>query len=337
YQTDRPLIPFLAQDLGSLIKNLMKRIVKNEIMEKVTALSAYNVRFEDNLLDPSKVDVGFSAKRSMLSLKASDKARHTFRMECRDFIKCLLQKVLAKAPIKYTLVRNLSWLDPCKMVSLDEKDRTRASKHLEQTLHIMCDAGRVKSENCDAVKRQLTKLCDDVLASDSEAFRSFDYKSDRVDQLLHAHLSEKKEFTELWEVTQQVLLLSHSQATVERGFSIHKQTTIDNLKKESLVARRLIHQAVRNAGGADHVPLTKELLSYASSARSKYEQYLEELKRQKETEKQTLKRKATDKEVDELKTKRNRLQTDIVSMEKSADMKALDAEKYGRLPLLAES
>ena len=167
-------------------------------------------------------------------------------------------------------------------------------------------------------------------------FRSFDYKCDRVDQLMHAQLSDK-DFTELWEVSQQVLLLSHSQATAERGFSVHKQTTAENLKKESLVARRLIHQAARKAGGPACVSLTKELLSYPSSARSKYEQHLGDLKRRKVAGNQALKRKAKDKEVDELKTKRSRLETDVASMEISAEKKALDAEKYGRLALLAES
>ena len=167
-------------------------------------------------------------------------------------------------------------------------------------------------------------------------FRSFDYKCDRVDQLTHAQFSDK-DFTELWEVSQQVLLLSHSQATAERGFSVHKQTTAENLKKESLVARRLIHQAARKAGGPACVSLTKELLSYPSSARSKYEQHLGDLKRRKVAGNQALKRKAKDKEVDELKTKRSRLETDVASMETSAEKKALDAEKYGRLALLAES
>ena len=153
---------------------------------------------------------------------------------------------------------------------------------------------------------------------------------------MHAQLNDMKDFIELWEVSQQVLL-SHSQATVERGFSIHKQTTVENLKKESPVARWLINQAVRKAGGPTRVSLTKELLSYASSARSKYEQHLGDLKRQRVAENQALKRKAKDKEVDELKTKRSRLETDVASMEISAEQKALDAEKYGRLALLVES
>ena len=138
-------------------------------------------------------------------------------------------------------------------------------------------------------------------------------------------------------MSQQAMLLSHSQATVERGFSIHKQTTVENLKKESLVARWLIHQAVRKAGRPTCVSLTKELLSHTSSARSKYEQHLGDRKRQKAAENQALKRKVKVKEVDDLKTKRSRLETDVASMEISAEKKALDTEKYGRLALLAES
>ena len=126
-------------------------------------------------------------------------------------------------------------------------------------------------------------------------------------------------------------------AVTQPGNRIHKQTTVENLKKESLVARRLIHQAVRKAGGPTSVSLTKELLSYASSARSKYERHFGDLKRQKVAEKQALKRKAKDKEADELKTKWSCPETDVASMEILAEQKALDAEKYGRLALLVKS
>ena len=36
YQSDKPLLPFLAQNLDSLIKNLMTRTVKEEVLEKTT-------------------------------------------------------------------------------------------------------------------------------------------------------------------------------------------------------------------------------------------------------------------------------------------------------------
>ena len=60
-------------------------------------------------------------------------------------------------------------------------------------------------------------------------------------------------------------------------------------------------------------------------------------KRPKAAENQALKRKVKVKEVDDLKTRRSRLETDVASMEILAEQKALDAEKYGRLALLVKS
>lgn len=63
----------------------------------------------------------------------------------------------------------------------------------------------------------------------------FDHKieSHRLDTVLHQRLSQQKQYDLLWLVIQQILLLSHGQATVERGFSVNKKTTVVNLKKES--------------------------------------------------------------------------------------------------------
>lgn len=63
----------------------------------------------------------------------------------------------------------------------------------------------------------------------------------------------------------QLLLLSHGQASVERGFSVNKEVTRECHRK--LVAERLIVEHVRRAGGVEKVAVTKELLLSASTAR----------------------------------------------------------------------
>ena len=65
---------------------------------------------------------------------------------------------------------------------------------------------------------------------------------------------------------------------MKRSFSINKQTSSDNLKDKSLMARRLIIDAVNQVGEVIRFPLTKKLLSYASSARKKYYHYREKEK-----------------------------------------------------------
>ena len=42
-----------------------------------------------------------------------------------------------------------------------------------------------------------------------------------------------------------ILLLSHGNAEVERGFSVNKNLLQENICGKSLIARRLFHQAIR--------------------------------------------------------------------------------------------
>lgn len=180
YQTDRPMIPFMAEDLKELITDLMKRIVKDDVMD-ANKETVYLLDMKDKaiLKDPSKVDVGFLARQSMLTKKASDKARYSFRMECRDFIQAMLQKILSKAPIKQILVRCLSWLNPKKMAATERPAITERDELLVRTLQIMAEAGRVKRESCDAVIKQYSKFCESLLViDDSDCFKEFDHKKE---------------------------------------------------------------------------------------------------------------------------------------------------------------
>lgn len=129
------MIPFLFEDLGNLIKDLMRKIVKSDILDDLVSLkSAMQIKLtDDNLNDPSKVDIGFCANCSSLSTKASDRERYRFRMECRNFVKAMLVKLLDKAPVKYKLVRNLTWLQP-KIMFAAGTAKEMALSELEQTL-----------------------------------------------------------------------------------------------------------------------------------------------------------------------------------------------------------
>jgi len=77
---------------------------------------------------------------------------------------------------------------------------------------------------------------------------------------------------------------------------------------------------VRYVGGTDQVDVAcRELLLAASSARPKYNLYLEESKKKAEAEQSDKKRKAMSDQIEELKKKKARLQQDISSLEVSAD------------------
>lgn len=97
-------------------------------------------------------------------------------------------------------------------------------------------------------------------------------------------------------------------------------------------AQRLICDEVNVCGGVLKVPLTKELLAAVASARTKYRIYLETQRKKKESEAQSLKRKAGEDELEELKKKRKVLTEVCDTLQKDADKLAEQAEaKSGSL------
>lgn len=74
------------------------------------------------------------------------------------------------------------------------------------------------------------------------------------------------------------------------------------------------------------MPLTKELLASASSARSQYRLYLENERKKKESAAHALKRKAAEEELLDLRTQREVLSSFCESLQNDADKLAEQAE-----------
>ena len=137
---------------------------------------------------------------------------------------------------------------------------------------------------------------------------NFDPVKSRVDILMHETMAGKDMYSKLWNVVRILLVLSHSQAAVEIGFSINKLAEEVHLQAETFVAKRIICDHVRYMGGIDQVDVVcRELLLAASSVRQKYNLYLEESKKTPEAEQSDRKRKAMSDQIEELKKKKARL------------------------------
>ena len=73
----------------------------------------------------------------------------------------------------------------------------------------------------------------------------------------------------LWNVVRMLLVLSHGQAAVERGFSINKQAEEVHLQAETFVAKRIICDHVGYVDGIDQADVAcRELLQAGSSDRN---------------------------------------------------------------------
>lgn len=340
YQTDRPMIPFLGGDLCSVITSVMDRFIKPDVMVNATTVSklmSIDLADKSTLMHANKVDVGFSAdkllKELLSSKKISEKRELEFRMDCRQCLQTLAGKLQGKCPLQYTLVRNMDCLDPREMAS----NQDSCIKKLKRILKVLTDSKRVHENDCDDILKQYRMYISETVPKRRADFTDFDRATGRVDTLFHETMAGEKAYQKLWNVVELLLLLSHGNASVERGFSINRQIEVENMQESSYRAQRLVCDHLRSIGGIDNIVVNKALLKSASSARQRYVTHLDEQRRLKEIEKQNQKRKPLSDEMDEMKKKRARLQKDAAAMEESADELALKAESTGNLTFIAKS
>ena len=88
---------------------------------------------------------------------------------------------------------------------------------------------------------------------------------------MYNELSNSANYGKLWEVLKKLLLLSHGQAAVERGFSINKEISDTNMQTKTLISRRIVKDHIKKVGGLKNVVISKELRQYSQSSRSRYQ------------------------------------------------------------------
>lgn len=344
YQTDKPMVCFLATDLSTFLRDLMRRFIKDDVLSKATKvekLMLVDVEDKSNNKSYKKIDVGFCTENALKDARAkaqkegssiSDKQLMAFRIECKSFLIAILKKLVLKCPLSYSLVRNMVALDPREMATNPNSCREKFKKI--QTVPV--NSNKVRDENCDNVLQQYSNFLDRVPVIGSEIFSSFNPNVHRVDEFFSTYMSGEN-YVALFDIVKIMLVLSHGQSSVERGFSVNKEIEVENLHEHSLVAQRIICDHLRVVGGVLNVPITKKLLAAAASSRQKYEKHLQDQRDKKKTDEEQRKIKHALDEIEELKEKKKRMKLDVDSLLKSADDLSFKAEVTGQLTFVTKS
>ena len=195
---------------------------------------------------------------------------------------------------------------------------------------------RIKESDCDAIIQAYTSFLDNIPASGSEKFSNFSFSTDRLDELFSTYMNTHP-YQKLFKVAQLLLVLSHGQASVERGFSVNKELEVENLANQSLVAQRLVCDHINAVDGILNVSITQPLLTSCSAARKHYERYLEQQRQNNKSEEGSRKRKSLLTEIEELKEKKRRTSVDIDGLIKSVDNLAEKAELTGNISFVTQS
>ena len=125
-----------------------------------------------------------------------------------------------------------------------------------------------------------------------------------------------------------LLTLSHSQAAVERGFSVNKEVLAPNMQEMNLKAIRLVHSSVASLNiKTSYFTVTDKRLKSCSHASNKYKMYLMEKKAVEEKTDMGQKRKALQGELMAAKKKKTELESVASQLLDTANKKAKEAEK----------
>ena len=222
----------------------MARFVKETAMAGATSflkLTEIDISGDlDKIKSAKSVDVGIATKRELASLlsekKISAKQELQFMSQCKEFLICSTGKLLEKCPLKYLIVRCLRCLHLRIMAGSIES----SVKLFGRLLNCLIDAKRVEEMDADRLKREYQQFVTETIHGSPQTFLQFKnydkVTSERLDSLLAGLLKDNSRFRELWELLKCLLVLSHGQAGVERGFSVNSEVMEVNFKERSVIA-----------------------------------------------------------------------------------------------------
>jgi len=333
YQTNRPMICFLGDDLCALLRSLMSLfMLKDKIEKSDSKLAKTDVSDKSLYCNYKAVDMGFSAGKSLSESSVSDRQKMEVKMSARDCLVEIVKKLLTKAPVAYALVRHLSCLNPVNMSKTPDLCKVKFRRLLAELLKTK----QVKENECDDMVQEYSSFLDSIPVIGRDKFEEFNKNQQSVDEFFRDVMSSTQ-FVKLYELVKVLLLLSHGQAAVERGFSVNKEVEVENLKHQSLIAQRIICDYVSSVGGILNVPVTEPMLKEARSARQKYETYLENERKKKKSQESLNTRKRQLNEIEEYRSKKQKLESSISELVMLSEKLYEKAESTGKIDFVSQA
>lgn len=305
FQSPKPMVPFLYEDLGLLLKNLYGIILKSDVVEEAdTPAKLMKVDIEANLCSTKSINLGVATSAALKKSSMSDLQQLRFRQDCKVFVKGTVDKIIERSPLKYPLTRAASSLSP----SVICRSKKLAEQRMGQLVQQLYDSGHIKAKSADQAKIQFTRCLT------TANFSTFNRSADRLDDFYTRHIGENCDFKDLFSVVKLVLILSHGNAFVESGFSVNDDLLVSNLHEESIIAQRQVFDSVKAAGGHLNVQITQQLRNFVRCSYAAYQKAANKKRACRSTEEQaSVAKREAQTAIKELLKKKKKLMSDATS------------------------
>lgn len=264
FQTDAPMVPFLRSSLEELFHSIGKMVLKEEVLAKAHCVQLTS----PNLLPRHEVKLSFSVKDALRKSKKSEQMRLAFQEMCTTFATKVILKLREVAPMMKRFILGAAFLDPDMWKN--EEFRGGAEKLMDVALEEMVQLDWADGVQADSFKESFLKTIDDQKAKKSIAA----YEDERLDlfwsEIFDRTSAERK-------LIDRILILQHGQASIERGFSVNSEAMEVNQLEESLVARRITYDAIKDIDLRQYV-ISKEMTKYCRNSSRRYKERLAQLR-----------------------------------------------------------
>lgn len=325
YQTDKPMVPFLYTDLYNLIFSIMSKIVKSDYLEKYSSsLSKINLSSNDHLKKAQDLTLNHSVKAALRILEGvSQKDILIFKQDILRVYQNFCTKLLEKSPISYKLTKGLTFCDPALIVNNEKV----ACKRLTMALEIFVSHQQLSGASADRIEKYFTKLNSNPGTQNIMKF--FSKNDDRLDHFWKKILVQNDANEEVKSFFKKIFIMSHGQASVERGFSVNKEILVENQHEKSLIAQRLVWDGLKCAGGIENIEITKNMIHCARNSHARYVEELEAQKKEKkEKQKQTLDKKRKVDTINTLEQKKRKIMEDAQRTIQILDEEIVNVTKF---------
>ena len=190
----------------------------------------------------------------------------------------------------------------------------------------------------DKALLQFTSFVQTCLRTEPEKMQRFKRSKHRLDYFFFKELTGVSIQKELCMFLQVLLVISHGQASVERGFSLNKSLLVDNMEEMSIQCCRLIKDhLLLNKLSPHFLDIIKKMLQHARTARQRYEYYLQEKRNKKEQLDKDQQKQILDSEVKDIEGQLHSVEKIVKGLKEKFFVFVEDVEKKKDLSLLSAS
>lgn len=148
-------------------------------------------------------------------------------------------KIIGKIPAYLSLAKALACFDPDIA-----KNEILNKKRIKNLLTMLIDSRIISDNAADNAEREYLKVCCET--DTKEKLKAYKRQDSRIDIFWRDIFNKFGDCDTINMVMKTVMVLSHGNANVERGFSINSECLIDNLKEETLIAQRVVYDKMKS-------------------------------------------------------------------------------------------